>query len=108
MGTQRREEGGERFHVRECDVLAEEREAAIRVCHREHLKKEPAEQTGQHANREEEGWPAGHPTLAIKRGPNTNGFFTYGRTAPMARSFMIPVSGRTTACQRFSQRLIGH
>jgi len=48
-------------------VVAEEREAASRVRHREHLQEEAAEQTRQHANGEEEGSTARDPALAIRR-----------------------------------------
>jgi len=46
-------------------VVAEEAEAAGRVRGDELLQEEAAKQAGEHAHREEESRPAGHPALAV-------------------------------------------
>jgi hypothetical protein len=42
-------------------MIAEEAEAAGRVCGRERLEKQPAEQAREHTHREEEAGPARQP-----------------------------------------------
>ena len=65
--AQRREEGIEGGPVCETGLRAEEGEAAAAMEPGEPLEEQASEQPRQHPHREEEGLPAGDPSLAVRR-----------------------------------------
>src|ERR1700704_5804908 len=57
----------ERLRVRESGMIAEELQAACLMGRDQPLQKQPAEQTREHAHRQEEARPARYPALAVER-----------------------------------------